>query len=45
MREEDKIVLKRRSEKIYNMMEVNSYRECIEIPGNKEFLICEFKQN
>ena len=39
----DKILVKRRFERIYNMMDVNSYTKNEENPENEEIYICGFK--
>ena len=43
MKEDDKMVVKRRSERIYNMMEHKSYNKHEDVPGNKEIFINGFK--
>ena len=45
MKEDDKMVVKKRFERIYNMMEVKSHTKYEEIPANKEIFVYGFKHN
>ena len=42
-KEDDKVVVRRRFGRLYNMMEVNFYTKCEEIPENKEIFVYGFK--
>ena len=44
MRNDDKMVVKKQFDRIYKMMEVDSYTKCEKNPENKEIVTYGFKQ-